>query len=75
MDETALAWAGCEAEMLVERVRDQGGGGSRVVEGTTREYLRVQVADAAALPGDLVTVRLQAPNGPGAVPGVIESRW
>ncbi len=75
MHETALAWAGREAEMLVERVRDQGGGGSRVVEGTTREYLRVQAADAGAVPGDLATVRLQAPNGPGAVPGVIESRW
>jgi len=75
MHEAALAWVGREAEMLVERVRDEGGAGSRVVEGTTREYLRVQAADTTASPGDRVTVRLQAPDGPGAVPGVVESRW
>jgi threonylcarbamoyladenosine tRNA methylthiotransferase MtaB len=75
MHETALAWAGREAEMLVERVRGEGEAGPRVVEGTTREYLRVQAAHPAASAGDLVTVRLQAPSGPGAVPGMIESRW
>jgi threonylcarbamoyladenosine tRNA methylthiotransferase MtaB len=75
MHETALSWAGREAEMLVERVRAEGEARARVVEGTTREYLRVQAAHPAASAGDLVTVRLQAPKGPGAVPGMIESRW
>jgi len=75
MRETALSWAGREVEVLVERVRGEGEAGPRVVEGTTREYLRVQAAHPAASAGDLVTVRLQAPSGPGAVPGMIESRW
>ena len=61
------------AEVLVERVRAGGYDGLRRVEGTTREYLRVEVAHEDAVTGELLRVRLGRPGPTGVLEGVVES--
>ncbi|MBN2848092.1 MAG: MiaB/RimO family radical SAM methylthiotransferase [Coriobacteriia bacterium] len=54
------------AELLIERVVRGAAGGARFVEGFTREYLRVRVADDDAVPGDLLRVTI-GPAGPEGI--------
>jgi len=64
---------GTVAELLVERVRPGGYDGHRRVEGTTREYLRVEVPHQDAVAGELLQVRLGRPGPTGILEGVVES--
>lgn len=64
---------GRPAELLVERVVAARPDGIRRVEGTTREYLRVAVPHATAMPGVLVQVRLGEADATGVVSSVVES--
>lgn len=57
------------AEMLVERVVPGERSATPVVEGTTREYLRVRAASESARPGDLLPVAIEGPASDGVVRG------
>lgn len=67
----ASAREGSVAEVLVERVRTDGPGGTVVAEGVTREYLRVRVRVGAASAGTLLHVRVGRAAADGTCDAVL----